>query len=72
MSTKITFNCVKCGSPDFKIPDNPQPDDIIICVECGKDDTYGSIQTEAQKKVKNIWQEMVTYRCSHLSWQSIK
>lgn len=59
MSDEITFKCSKCGSPDFKIPANPKPNDMVVCNGCGASRQYGDIQREAIKQSKKAVDDII-------------
>jgi hypothetical protein len=43
------FVCAECGSKEIQFPDNPQPDDMVICMGCGASNRYDEIQKIAAK-----------------------
>ncbi|WP_454056059.1 ECs_2282 family putative zinc-binding protein [Cupriavidus sp. Marseille-Q8015] len=32
----FTIHCPQCGGEDFKRPSDPQPDDQVTCIGCGR------------------------------------
>lgn len=46
---RIGFACAECGSKEIKFTDNPQPDDMVICMGCGASNRYDEIQKIATK-----------------------
>ncbi len=42
----LRFKCGNCGSFAFTIPDDPQPDDLITCKECGGQARYGDLRDD--------------------------
>lgn len=53
MSDSVSFKCANCGSKEFEIPSDPQPDDVITCVGCGAKGTYASIRDMAVSQAKD-------------------
>ena len=49
----ISFKCNKCGSKDFNIPADPQPDDMVSCAKCGVEiGRYADVQETLLKLAK--------------------
>lgn len=49
----LPISCTACGSKEFRLPAEPQPDDEVACNGCGKTWRYGDLQaavTEAAKE----------------------
>lgn len=59
MSTTLRFQCAKCGSDKFEIPDDPKPDDTITCAGCGAQGRYGDIQSSARRQAKNAVEKVL-------------
>lgn len=44
---RLTFRCSACGSDEFNIPADPQPNDTATCNGCGATTTVGDLKAAA-------------------------
>lgn len=47
IETPIITRCSRCSGVDFRIPENPKPDDQVMCAGCGAVGRYGDLQASA-------------------------
>lgn len=49
---RVTVKCGRCGSTQFRLPENPKPADQVTCAGCGATSRYDRLQAGAVKEVK--------------------
>ena len=54
----IEFKCAQCGSKDFEYPEDPKPDDYIICTKCGSKEKYGIVSQQAIEQAEKFITDM--------------
>jgi hypothetical protein len=52
------FYCSNCGNDKFVIPQNPKPDDNVICKKCNACASYKSIKEHIDKKTKKCFENI--------------
>jgi DNA-directed RNA polymerase subunit RPC12/RpoP len=59
MTDTLAFNCTRCGSAKFEMPESPKDADVVVCAGCGVRGTYRDIKTammaQAKKHVNDIF-----------------
>lgn len=48
----LSFHCLRCGSTEFEIPENPQNSDIVTCAGCRATSTYGAIREQMDRQAR--------------------
>ncbi len=51
---EVTIICSHCRGKDFKYPTTPQPDDMITCTGCGRQDTYNTLKVLALERFESV------------------
>ena len=53
---RVTILCSMCGGASFRSPQNPKPDDRILCNGCGIQRTYRELEAESIARTKRLRQ----------------
>jgi len=59
MKKEMLFNCAKCGGTKFKIPANPNSEDVISCLGCGATGKYGDVIAEAESQAIKLGNDII-------------
>lgn len=51
---KIVVQCPQCGSEEFKIPDNVQGDDLVVCGFCNFEIPFHELRAIGVEQAKAI------------------
>lgn len=51
-SINLPISCSACGSKEFRLPAEPQPDDVVTCNGCEKTWRYADLQAATREAAK--------------------
>lgn len=54
MDDTLKLRCAHCGSDQFEFPTEPQADDHVTCIGCGRRARFGDLQAAALEQAKDL------------------
>lgn len=56
--SSLSFYCLRCGSHEFEMPENPKASDVVTCAGCRATSTYGELKAEMGRQAESHLDDM--------------